>query len=264
MRSSRRAAVTALVAAAVLGGCSGLPGFGGGEPRRDPTVWIVLLDRSQSTQADSSMYESAVRQVVGKVQPGDRFVMAAVTATSGTDFRLSVDFDVPPPMPEQGLMQDPREYREQKSARDQAIEDATERIRVDSEAFLSARPSAARTALFESLLVIAPLVVAEKRRRVLVVLSDMIEDAGAIDFDRRPPTDDFTQKEIDRQNQAHTLPNLKGATVCVAGAVASPPQKAVAVERFWRAYFQATGATVHEGAYARTLTGCGPLSSPES
>ncbi len=63
-------------------------------------------------------------------------------------------------------------------------------------------------------------------------------------------------EEIARQRDLPAMPLLKDVIVCVAGAVASPPARAATVERFWRAYLAAAGATIEEGAFARTLTSC--------
>jgi hypothetical protein len=216
----------------------------------------VLLDRSRSAAADSRIYEDAVRRVLKGVKPGDRFVMAAITATSGDDFRVSVDRSLPSSLPAQGFLDEPRKYQADLKIRESEVAERTKAIFDDAEAFLKVKSSANKSALFESLLVVSPLLKAEERRKVLLVLSDMMEDSAGVSFERNPPTDASTKRTLENQQKVHTLPDLSGVAICVAGAVASPPERAAAVERFWRAYFAATGAIVRPGAYARTLTGC--------
>lgn len=223
---------------------------------RPATLWVVLIDRSASVKADAPIYEDALRRLSTSVQPGDRFVMAGITGTSGADFRVSLDQSLPIAMPGQGMLDEPKEYEGEKARRTKEITETRQLIDAGVQSFLKADARASRSAIFESLLVVAPLIVADQRRRVLVVLSDMLEDSTAVNFERTAPTDASTKRLIDQQKKAHTIPNLKDVAVCVAGAVASPPDRAAAVERFWRTYFESAGATVGPGAYARTLTGC--------
>ena len=248
---------TASLLFVVLLGCNS-----GGATRDDAkppsTLWLVLVDRSQSVKSDANIYEGALRRIVKSVQPGDRFVITAITSSSGSDFRASVDHAVPTGIsPEPGILDEPRAYQEEYKKRKAEIEEAFNAISSDAERFLKSETSASGTALFESLLVVSPTLAAEQqRRRVVVILSDMLEVSGSTNFERSPPTDDFAKAEVERQRKMRTLPNLKGVTVCVAGAIASPPHVSAAVEQFWRTYFNAAGASVGPGGYARTLTGC--------
>lgn len=164
--------------------------------KRPATLWVVLLDRSQSTTADGPIYQDAVTRVVKSVQPGDRFVMAAITGTSGSDFRISVDHSLADPMPPQGMLDEPKKYEQEKSDREKQISEARKLIESDAERFLRIEASAAKTAIFESLLVVAPTLRAEQRRRILVLLSDMLEDSSSTNFERTTPTDAFTKKRL--------------------------------------------------------------------
>ncbi len=260
MRHSRRSSsffAAALAALCLLAACStGENGASGDKNARLATLWVVLLDRSESAKADASIHEEAVKRLVGAVRPGDRFVMASITGTSGNDFRVSMDVALPDAALPQGLTDDPVEYRRRKAAIDEGVSAAMNRIAAEAAAFTRQEAKAQKSAIFESILVAAPLMLSDRRHRVLVLLSDMLEDSNGNAFERTPPSDASTQREIARQQRLHTLPDLKGVTVCVAGATASPPERAAAVERFWRSYFEAAGAVVPPGAYARTLTGC--------
>ena len=257
MRNRRESFLAVCLLCLLFCGCDHI-GAGGSSasPSRRATLWVVLLDRSVSVKADTSIYDDAVRRLTKAVQPGDRFVMGAITATSGTDFRLSVDESLPDAMPSQGMMDEPKQYEKEKASRDAQIRDAKDRIDKGVQRFLHADTTAAKSAIFESLFVVAPLIEADQRKHVLVILSDMLEDSSAADFERQLPTDASTKRLIERQEKDHTIPNLAGVAVCVAGAVASPPERAAAVERFWRSYLEKAGATIAPGSYARTLTGC--------
>lgn len=256
MYSRRRSCVAIYATCLMLCGCERTGNSSNASQPRPATLWVVLLDRSVSVKADTAIYEDATRRITNAVQPGDRFVMGAITATSGADFRLSVDESVPTQSPSQGMLDEPKQYEKEKAARNAQIVDAQKRIKDGVQGFLHADTAAAKSAIFESLFVVAPLIEADQRRHVLVILSDMLEDSTAADFERQPPTDVSTKRLIERQQKTHTIPSLGGVAVCVAGVVASPPERAAAVERFWRSYFEKTGATIGPGGYARTLSGC--------
>jgi hypothetical protein len=94
----------------------------------------------------------------------------------------------------------------------------------------------------------------EKRpTKVLVLLSDMIEDSDMGNFERLQLDDSLTRREIERQRKAGLLPDLRGVRVYVVGANAVPMDRAAAIERFWRSYFSTCGATLGPGAYSRAL-----------
>jgi hypothetical protein len=257
VRDARTAARGVVLVLAGLGGAcdlfrSSIPAPNGHER----TLFVVLLDQSASVRADRPIYENAVRDLLQIVREGDRFVMAPITESSGADFRISIDHTLPPPFRAQTWLEEPVRYRRELQQHERQVQEARERLIREAGELITRDANAARTAIFESVRVVAPLMTADDRRDVLVVLSDMLEDSNAADFEARPPDDRFTEREIARQRAAHVLPALTGVTVCAAGVVSSPPERAASVERFWRAYFAAAGARVADGAFARTLTSC--------
>ncbi len=216
-------------------------------------VVVVLLDQSQSTRNDRSIYESAVRTILDSLRAGDRIVMAPITSSSGRDFGGSIDYALPLPLGKQGLMDEPIKYRRRLQDNQERMATIRENLSRDVEIFLNEASGSARTTIFESLRVVEPLFDSDGRRGILVLLSDMLEDSQVANFERHQFTDEFIQSEIDRQRSAGTLPSLSGVSVYVVGAVSSPASRAAAVERFWRAYFDAAGTVIGKGHYARVL-----------
>lgn len=150
-QSVRAAAViAAIVAAAEFTGCTMRPRPDSeGAEQRTARAWVVLIDRSRSTTADRAIYRDAVRHIVDEIVAGDRFVMAAITATSGDDFRVSIDHTVPDAPPPQGLFDEPKVYARTKAERERGIAETRRAIETDAAHFLDAEAGAGRSAIFD-------------------------------------------------------------------------------------------------------------------
>ena len=81
----------------------------------------------------------------------------------------------------------------------------------------------------------------------------MVEESDLADFAHTHPDDAFIRKEISRQQKAGIMPDLRGVNIFVAGAQAPTLHRAAAIERFWKQYFEATGAVMDPGGYSRAL-----------
>ncbi|MDA8091930.1 MAG: hypothetical protein M0Z52_12280 [Actinomycetota bacterium] len=92
----------------------------------------------------------------------------------------------------------------------------------------------------------------KKDKPVLVIFSDMIEQAGGYDFEN----DNLTEKRITaiiRQEQAKGLPDLRGVTVYVTGANAKSSTQFLKIRNFWIRYFKACGAVLDKANYGRAF-----------
>ena len=145
---------------------------------------VVLLDRSGSVRNDRAIYERALTTIVAKVNDGDRFIMGSITSASGTDFGSSIDYTLPPALGDQGWLDEPVKYKREFEARQKELGEIRDNLERDISAFLDEKRDAARTTIFESLRVVEPLFHAEQRKKVLVILSDMLEDSGVANFDQ--------------------------------------------------------------------------------
>jgi len=221
----------------------------------DNKVIVVLLDRSGSVRGDRAIYDKALSVIRKSLREGDRFLMGSITSASGTDFATSIDYSLPAPLGEPGWMAEPVEYKKMKKTRQKQLNDILSNLDREIKVFLDKKSDTARTTIFESLSVVEPLFQSEvRKRKILVILSDMLEDSGVANFDRGRLSNETIREVIEHQQSIGTLPDLRDVKVYVAGAVASPPERAGSVKRFWLEYFAATGASMDRGQYARVLT----------
>lgn len=94
--------------------------------------------------------------------------------------------------------------------------------------------------------VAADLRVAGNRSSTMYIFSDMLQSNRVIDMEglhRMPPAD-----YVSRQKQQGTLPDLTGLCVVALGARVDTPASQ-RVLRFWKEYFEATGAVLDDQNY---------------
>lgn len=95
--------------------------------------------------------------------------------------------------------------------------------------------------------------------RRLIVFSDMLQQAGGVDFLVEDLTEARDTQIIEGLRQTGQLPSLTGVSVDIVGAAADPkgripPEKIAHVRRFWLAYFKACGADLRPEHYGMVLT----------
>jgi len=93
----------------------------------------------------------------------------------------------------------------------------------------------------------------EKRSKLLVILSDMIQDSKEFNFERSRITNSYTAKVIKHRRKQKMIPNLSGVKVYVAGASAKAAKKYRSIEKFWSSYFKVAGADFSSHRYGHTL-----------
>ena len=124
------------------------------------------------------------------------------------------------------------------------------------------RQSQARyTDIFSSLLLAEKLFSADSRNKVLILMSDMIEDYPPYAFDKMPWTPTTTPKLLSELDAKRAIPDLRGVCVYVSGVSAPTADLANNIGRFWEAYFRKAGADLHPSRYAHVLLHWPPSTS---
>jgi len=119
---------------------------------------------------------------------------------------------------------------------------------------LSARRGTPHTEIINSLNIADKIFHNEKKRqKILVILSDMIQDSQEYRFDRVKVTDTFTAKIIRDRKKQNLIPKLNDVKVYVAGASAGDTKKFRSIEKFWNRYFVACGADFSLHRYGHSL-----------
>ena len=93
----------------------------------------------------------------------------------------------------------------------------------------------------------------EYTRKILVIMSDMIEESPNHNFVKYLLGEKKTMNIIATEKKRKCLPCLNGVTVYVIGAGGKSTSRMIKLKEFWLKYFNACGAEVQPGNYGAGL-----------
>lgn len=210
---------------------------------KNPRAILILVDMSGSTNlARRTVYREGFEKIYQNLGQGDRIMVGTITGRSYIDFKPLVDVEIP----NKSLWVN-RIWFEQK------LTEAREKIRKEVERLLSCKVGTPRTEILNSLNIADTIFHNEKRKKILIVLSDMIQDSREYNFSRVEVTDEYIDKVIRYRRNHNLIPNLTDVKVYVAGASGADSNKFRSVEKFWARYFEKSGADFSPHRYGHYL-----------
>ena len=214
-----------------------------GKDKKQPRVMAVFVDMSGSTnKARRTLYRNAFEKIYQNLQQGDRIIVGTITGRSYIDFKPVVDADIP----KQSLWVNRISY-------EQNLAKTKKDIQTEVEKLLSRRRGTPRTEIINSLNIADKIFHNEKRQKILIILSDMVQDSKEYNFERVKVTNQYTSQIIRKRQKQNLIPKLNSVKVYVAGASASDPKKFRSIEKFWNRYFVACGADFSLHRYGHSL-----------
>jgi hypothetical protein len=219
------------------------------------TEYVVFLDLSQSIRADDRalLKEALTEQIVPTLEAGDRLLIAPITDRTLTGFHPLVDATLPPMPTFNGWTDNLLKHKKQVKEIETQVPKVKEEIGKQIETIFARREASAQTDILSSLLLTEKLFHRVAQRKVLVLMSDMIEDYEPYRFQKVSWTPDTTGKLLDDLDKEGMIPNLSGVCVYVAGASANSPAQAEQIATFWKAYFTRAKADMDMSRYAHVL-----------
>jgi len=204
---------------------------------------FILVDMSGSTNlARRTVYREAFEKIYEDLDQGDRIMVGTITGRSYIDFKAAVDVEIPKKSVWVNRIQFERKLTETK-----------EKIRREVEQLLSRKQGTPRTEILNSLNIADTVFHDEKRQKILVILSDMIQDSREYNFSEVKVTDGYIDKIIRYRERHKLIPNLADVKIYVAGASGADPGKFRAIEKFWARYFEKSGADFSQHRYGHSL-----------
>jgi ribosomal protein L35AE/L33A len=209
-----------------------------------PRLIIILVDMSGSAdQARRTVCKEAFEKIYKNLRHGDRVVVGTITSQSYIDFKPTVDEEIPKKTVWDNRLQFERNLTKTK-----------EKIRREVNKLLSLKGGSPLTEILDSLNIADTIFHDEKeRQKILVILSDMIQDSKEYKFDRDKVTDEYISKVITYRQKNNLMPNLTGVKVYVAGASATDSNTFRAVQTFWARYFAESRADFSPHRYGHSL-----------
>jgi hypothetical protein len=207
---------------------------------REARAVVVLVDLSESVKTVDvdRIYTPTLRSIVDALRPGDRIVLAEISERTLGSFTPALDLALPSTG---NSMED-----------NDALDAGKLRIRGEWRKLISRRDRSRATAIFDAIDAGGQVISRDARpQKHLVILSDMIEESRAANFQKAAPRETL----IAQRRAKGLLPDLRGVQVFVAGASAATSERYVEVQDFWLKYLQAAGAQVNAKTYGRVALG---------
>jgi hypothetical protein len=219
------------------------------------TAVVIFVDFSDSIGgADRSGFKREIdKQILPWLQPGDSIMIAPITDKTLTEFRPLVEAELPVRPHFNGWVNNVMKFKKESQDIETRIVQVKETLRTQSAQALSQKFQAKYTDIFSSLLLAEKVYSAETRQKVLIIMSDMIEDYPPYAFDRMTWTPGTTQKLLTELEGKKMIPDLSGVCVYVSGVSAPSAELARNIGSFWEAYFRKTKADLSPSRYAHVL-----------
>lgn len=220
--------VLLLLAASLTSACASK------QPATDlPVAVAVLVDISGSATGLHQRYDSDFQRVLAALKGNERLVTFTIEANSSVSpMAFDMTFET----------SHGNDYTRQVALKRQA-KDASERF---TGMLQTQRPSRPGSAIIDGIRHASDLLtkLPAEQEKVVVILSDMIEQSEVADFSGLTPADGAAL--VARLKQEGKLPALAGARVYVAGITdasgALPSSRVQAIRAFWESFFEAAGA----------------------
>ncbi len=211
-----------------------------GDTKQPSHAVLVLVDFSESAIHLLPKYKQYLLEIVSKVPPGATIRMGKIQKATVAQFEPFVD-EMIPPLP--GLFDVEKDIEDQQRAVRQRMQHA-----IDS---VFANPAISPGTSILAGLGLVRETLPHGQRRVLVLLSDMLNTSSDFTLERTRVTDAFIEQTVARLKSQGRIADLKGVTVYVAGATAKTDDDYRQVRKFWERIFLESGA--HLKNYGHTL-----------
>lgn len=214
-----------------------------GKKKKEPRVIAVFVDMSGSTNhVRRTVYRQAFEKVYENLRQGDRIIVGTITGRSYIDFKPVVDTEIP----QQSIWVNRITF-------EQNLAKTKKDVQTEVEKLLTRRHGTPKTEIINSLNIADKIFHNEKRQKILIILSDMIQDSREYNFERVNVNEAYTSRIIKNRQQQNLIPKLDEVKVYVAGASAKDSKKFRSIEKFWNQYFIACGADFSLHRYGHTL-----------
>jgi hypothetical protein len=214
-----------------------------GKTERQPRAIVILVDMSGSANlARRTIYREGFEKIYQDLREGDRLLVGTITGRSYIDFKPVVDEEIPK-----------RSLWVNRIRFERNLTETKERVQSAVEKLLSEKVGTPRTEILNSLNIADTIFHKEKREKILVLFSDMIQDSREFNFARVEVTDGYIDRVIGYRQRQSLIPNLSDVRVYIAGASGPDSKKFRSVERFWARYFEEAGADFSPHRYGHSL-----------
>jgi hypothetical protein len=227
------------------------------------TAVVIFLDFSGSVRSNerTQFRDEIQTQIIPSLSAGDRLLIAPIHDKTLTEFRPLVQATLPARPEFVGWRDNVMKYNRHLKEVESQVLGLQDRLKTEVAEVLARPYASPYTDIVSSLSIAQKLFHNEARRKVLVLMSDMIEDTPEHNFEKIAWSPSAVEKLLAELEANALIAKLPGVCVYVSGASAKTAARAEDIGRFWEAYFRRTGADLHPSRYARVLLHWPPSTS---
>ncbi len=227
-----------LLVALLIGGVHSPKAFGG-EPSVIGHDILVFVDETGSTGRQFEIYRRALlSRIVPGLRGGDRLRVLPIGDDSSliSDFLAQGSLSAAPAF--DGFSDNELEYQAKVKTIRKKNQEVRQQLLTTLKQALAKPGQAPETDIFGATRMASQLLSADKRRPVVVFLSDMQEDRGRFRYKNMT----FGKKDLARVGAIYGFPDLKNVCVYVVGTRSSSIERTRKMLTFWEDYFKKSGA----------------------
>jgi len=219
---------------------------------------LVFVDESGSTNRQFDVYRRAlIDRIIPTLDGGDRLRVAPIVADNSLVSSFMAEATLPENPVFDSLANNEIEYNDQIKKDKAHHQEIRNQLIATMKDKLAKSGKARYTDIFGAARMAAQLFSADKRRPILVFLSDMQEDRGRF----RYRTMTWDKKDLSRVQRAYGFPDLKDVCVYVIGIRSPSIEKTRKMTEFWMEYFKKAGADVSSSHMGSMMINWPPESS---
>lgn len=222
------------------------------EPESFKTV-LILYDLSASTQNGSrESYAEQSKMICEDLDAGDELICEAITDKSIREKApIAKMVSEPPHTTTTNKFGEEKQLKEAEIKFQAGLSDAINNI---LSALADTTKTFPKTDIFsaakqaETVFKVFP-----NDKKVLVIMSDMLEYDGKFNFEKSAPDEKKTKAILDELTKLGAMPNLQGVEIYISGADATNNTAFYGVRDFWKAFFTQAGAHLKDENYGASL-----------
>lgn len=216
---------------------------------------VIFVDFSGSIGPnDKTLFARDItEQIIPELDAGDRILIAPINDRTLTGFQPLVEATFPSKPNFNKWTDNTLHYNRQVKVMKEEVAELKEKVRAQVSSLFARPISSQETDIFSSLLIAEKLFHKQARRKVLVLMSDMIVDYGPFRFEKIPWNGDTNEQILSELEAKNFIPDLSGVCVYVTGVSARSADLAKNIGDFWQFYFEKTKADMDPSRYAHVL-----------
>jgi len=226
------------------------------EKNKKNKLIVVLLDLSESTNKPEirKLYVNSFVKILDKITHGDALFVAPITEKSMLEPNFIIEEKRIVPLDLSFNVNLLEKKKIERKKRDELKKKKEEIKNQVTNILINPKRKILKTDILSSLNMVDERIfrVADYKNfnKMLIIMSDMIEDSYSYNFENEDLTSEKIKSIINQRKRDGLIPNLQGVKVYVVGAQARTLKKFLQIKDFWMNYFKETGAILLEQNYS--------------